>query len=71
MGRDFGHEVVKALGLDSQRVRSLTLNIAPNHAVLLTVERYVLDDETKEMLLLLEKYRLVKIDEVPDTGANI
>jgi len=65
-GREVGIEVVRILGLEGHGVQRVTLDICPEDVVTVTIRRFAGKLETMELFELIDRYRLVKDDNVED-----
>lgn len=70
VGQTIGKELMEALGLQEQKVRSidLHLHVARDEVVTVTVKRLVMDDEAHKVIDILDKYELVKRPDAQDTA---
>ena len=58
-----GWEVVKALGLEDQKVTSVTLRWKALNVPTVMVEFLLVDDEHHELISVLKKYKLVELEQ--------
>lgn len=59
-GKELIGKLCEALGVSPERVYSVTLNAEEGAAVMVTVARFVTDQELNELYTLFEYYGLVK-----------
>jgi hypothetical protein len=58
--RMFGQRALEALGLSGQHVCAFTIDVQPNEAAKVTIERMLTWDETSKLVPILEEYELVR-----------
>lgn len=58
-GRGIGPKLMKALGLDGQRVRTIDIHVAAKEMVSVKVERLMIDSEAGEVVSVLDDYALI------------
>jgi hypothetical protein len=54
----FGVELCKVLGLDSKKVRTITIKVQPDDVILVTTEQLLFVEEGQKMLTMLKYYHL-------------
>lgn len=59
----FGGELCRILGLDAERVKSISIDANAGHVPLVTVVFYTTDEQRKSVTELVWKYRLVRRDD--------
>jgi len=66
-GWEFGGELCQALGIDAaeKRVTNIIIESPSADVVHVTIERLLADEEAQEVINLVERYNLVRVD---DTG---
>ena len=60
VGYQVGPAICAALGLEGAKVRRLTLDIAPDAPVSVTIERFVDREEFGRLVLVVERFNLVE-----------
>ncbi len=63
-GTQIAPELLKALGLENQRVRSVVLRAAVGEPVSVIVEKYIGCDQAKEVVGIAKSYELVEKKQV-------
>lgn len=56
---DFGMALMKALGLEGQKVRAIDIRCATHELVTVKVERLVMDTEAKAITEVFDDYNLI------------
>jgi len=63
--REYKRRICKALGLDPQGVRTLSIHMDPNDAIIVDIGKYVFDNEMETIILETREFELVpRSDEV-------
>jgi pyrroloquinoline quinone (PQQ) biosynthesis protein C len=68
---DFGAQMVKALGLEGQKVRSIDLHISTHELVTATVVTMVQDQQAMKIVEVVSKYELVEIKGRPSDTTSL
>ena len=63
LGRDLGTQLSAILGLDSNKVRRITVDAPCDDFALVTVEMYTYDQEAKDIAELVKRYNLSEAEE--------
>lgn len=59
----FGFELVKALKMEDQKVTGIVIEANVGEATKVTIRRFAINNEMKTISQVVEKYKLVKLDE--------
>jgi hypothetical protein len=65
-GRELGTQIAEVLGLDINKVRSITIHLDAASAALVTVEYFLYDHEHAAVAKAFIDYGLVRKDEVEE-----
>jgi hypothetical protein len=61
---DFGIKVLRALGLQNAKcIRSILIEIRPNDLVSVVISKHILEEESNQLIDVLEHYQIIKNDE--------
>ena len=63
IGKNFGNEILKKMGIDVQDVVGFELRCYVNEIVTIKLERYIKKTEMEGAETILENYRLLKVEE--------